>query len=140
MAFALVAAALGGCWRSSIPMGRVSGHVTVEGQPATGGVVYFVPERGPSAAGRIDARGAYSLRSRVEGDGVVVGRQRVYFGPAVAPPDPSKPMVFVPPAPPTFPPLQYLSPETSGLTVEVRDGSNTLDFDLRKAAAPTPSP
>ena len=58
---AFAAAALSGCGPSGMPLAKVSGRVTVGGQPAMAGRIYFVPEQGPSAAGMIDAGGRYRL-------------------------------------------------------------------------------
>ena len=122
-----------------MPLGRVSGRVTVKGQAAAGGRIYFVPQRGPSAAGLIDANGRYALSTFGDGDGAVVGRHTVYFGPP-PPPRPTKTAERVALPPPviraqTFPPPKYGAAETSGLTAEVRAGSNTCDFDLEDAKA-----
>ena len=130
---AIVAAAtVGGCGPATMPLGRVSGKVSVHGQPVAGGRIYFVPEQGPGAAGLIDSNGQYQLTTRTAGDGAVLGKHRVFFGP------PPPPRVKVPepvgPPPPvvqTFPPVKYRTPETSGLTAEVHAGNNDLDFDLK---------
>ena len=82
---AAATATVGGCGPSTMPVGQVSGRVTVHGEPAPGGRIYFVPEQGPSAAGLIDSNGQYQLTTRTAGDGAVVGTHRVHFGPPPPP-------------------------------------------------------
>lgn len=120
-----------GCGTPEIPIAKVSGRVTIDGKPATEGIVYFVPTRGPSAAGAIQSDGSYRLSTRNANDGAVVGRHRVYLGPAW-PVDNGSGMVadVKPRAPNTFPPQRYRTPEASGLTAEVSESGSTIDFDL----------
>jgi hypothetical protein len=122
-----------GCGRSGLTLGKVGGQVTVDGKPVKEGVILFVPERGPGASGLID-NGQYSLTTRTSGDGAVVGRHKVYFAPKPPAGDPNTEVreCPAPPPPPTsdFPPAKYATPESSGLTVEVKPGTNVLDFDL----------
>ena len=62
----LLAAALcfSGCGSDEMPTTAVSGTVTVDGIPATSGLVYFVPLKGPSAAGKLDSEGHFQLSTR----------------------------------------------------------------------------
>jgi hypothetical protein len=105
-----------GCGRSGY--GQVEGKVTFKGQPLVGAVIFFVPERGPAAAGAIGDDGSYRLLTKRPGDGAVVGRCKV----AVVSSDPvNKPLPI---------PTKYLDAETSGLTAEVKEGQNTIDFEV----------
>lgn len=75
---ALVAAGCGGGHQTA----PVTGTVTLDGKPAAGVVVEFVPARQgdrmlPPAYGFTDARGAYVARDRKGREGVVVGPNRV---------------------------------------------------------------
>ncbi len=126
----LACALLAGCGRG-MPMGQVSGRVTFEGNPVTEAQLVFQPERGPAASGLLDADGRYRLSTHAPGDGAVQGLHRVTIVPAEAG---VQLQPGQPPAPPSAPkfnlPNEYLRPETSGLTADVKAGSNTFDFAL----------
>jgi hypothetical protein len=117
-----------------LTLGKVSGRVTVDGKPVKEGVILFVPERGPGAAGPIDD-GRYVLTTRTLGDGAVVGRHKVCFSPKPPAGDPNVPAheTAVPPPPPKsdFPPPKYATPESSNIGADVQSGTNALDFDLK---------
>ena len=74
-----------GC--SSNPQtGKVSGKVTIDGQPMTFGRVQFSPvavegqlEVGKSGFGYIQTDGSFQLTTYSEGDGAVVGKHRVFI-------------------------------------------------------------
>jgi hypothetical protein len=134
--FAFVAA---GCGSSGeMPLGRVSGTVTLNNQPVTSGAIYFVPQKGPGASGTLDAQGRFVLTTYSSGDGAVLGPHTIYFAPLTdgthldnyseADYIANKP----PPAAPTqeFLPAMYLSPSSSKLTREVLAGRNTLELSL----------
>ena len=138
-ALLLTTAILIGCGPSKMPMGTVSGTVTVDdGTPVEGGRIIFTPtEGGPGATGKIDAQGGYTLSTYEKGDGAVVGTHQVSFASpvvtGVTPPagdlDVGPEVETPPPAP--FPPAKYRSPHTSGLTASVKQGSNPpIDFTL----------
>ena len=114
-------------------MGQVSGKVTYEGKPVTEGAVLFQPTRGQGAVGKLDQQGRYVLRTNSPGDGAVVGKHTVTV---VAPTSIEIIGITGPGQLPKreFPniPEKYRRPETSGLTAEVKPGSNQFDFDLRK--------
>jgi len=129
----LLLSGLSGCGGSSGPArGAVRGRVTVDGQPASKGVISFVPTggtTGPSSGGTIED-GSYEIESR---HGPVVGQQRVTiraFRPT------GRKVEAGPPAPPgtmVDKIKQFLPPKyntKSELTVEIQPGSNDLDFDL----------
>jgi hypothetical protein len=104
-----------GCGRSGY--GQVEGKVTFKGQPLTEAAIVFVPERGPAAGGAVGEDGSYRLLTKRLGDGAVLGRCKVAF----VSPDPLKPLPI---------PKKYLDAETSGLTVEVKEGQNTINFEI----------
>lgn len=126
-----------GCSQTGLPLGKVSGQVTVDGKPVKEGVILFVPKRGPSASGPIE-QGRYRLTTRSPGDGAVIGQHDVYFSPKPPAGDaisdaPEEPVLR--PSPKSeFPPSQYTSPESAELMAEVRSGANNLDFDLKSTA------
>jgi hypothetical protein len=132
--FGLVAAL--GCGQEPYQVAPVSGRVTLNGKPLPNAFVHFGPvgtqERnpGPTAQGKTDAEGRYTLRLDIsDRAGAVVGQSRVYITTAVAAaqgPQPdaggkrTKEVV----------PARY-NQETT-LTVEVRPGgTDQADFDLK---------
>jgi hypothetical protein len=136
------------------PTYPVTGTVKVNGAPAEGVAVSFVPDGdgGQCAVGVTDAAGKYSLTTRKKDDGAVVGRYKVGFAKYQGPPptaaEPAKmhadydvsneyPPGYNPDAVPETPPAKNLLPAKladplqSGFAAEVKPESNTLDFDLR---------
>jgi hypothetical protein len=110
---------MAGCGRSGY--GQVEGKVTFQGRPLPGAIVFFVPERGPAAAGATGDDGSYHLLTKRPGDGAVTGRCKV----AIVSIDPvAKPLPI---------PKKYFDAETSGLTAEVEEGRNMIDFALKDA-------
>jgi hypothetical protein len=133
-----------GCGKSDRPvMGSVEGVVTYAGQPLAGATVSFIPETAGdrAAGGTTDDSGRYRLTTFDPNDGAIVGKYRVTVtkreeAAAVKVPEGlsgaaaeemqeranavGKPLV----------PEKYFRPESSGLTAEVKPGSNTLDFAL----------
>ena len=124
---------LPGCGGSGLSLGTVSGKVTCQGKPVTVGTVVFVPEKGPSASGALDANGRYALSTKSPGDGAVVGKHRVIVSPPTKglPLEPGKrpsPRTVVKPI--SNIPLKFQNVKTSGLSADVRPGNNAFDFDL----------
>lgn len=106
----------------------VQGKITYKGSPVTTGTVMFVPTSGgPPATGEIQPDGTYSLKTYDPGDGAVLGNHTVAVTamdlPAGTPEDPVA-------APTMLVPAEFGNPSTSGLTAEVAEGDNALDFDL----------
>jgi hypothetical protein len=71
-----------GC--SGQPAARVSGRVTLDGEPLAGATVTFVPKasagnvaRGPTASGVTDADGRFTLNFGPKSRGAIVGPNRV---------------------------------------------------------------
>lgn len=123
---ALLLAALAGCGGKAA-VAKVSGKVTVGGQPVTGAMINFVSsETGVAASDGLDASGAYDIPS-----GLKPGTYKVFVVPASSadqPPMPGKP----PPKPAESKvPPKYRSDATSGLTAELKEGDNpNKDFAL----------
>lgn len=102
---------------------RVTGRITLDGQPLDKVLVMFVPDAGPSSGAVTDQDGRYELVSGPKlGKNVFTGRCRVYLTEPVE--DPSKP------APPPRFPAKYLSGESSGLEWELKPGPNECNFEL----------
>ena len=124
---------LAGCGGGQPAVAPVSGVVRLNGKPLASGQVTFWPNSGRSAAGFITADGSFRLTTFRDGDGAPVGENRVTITEATAaasgPPDvdrdqPNRAAERSPI------PAKYASPESSGLTFEVKRGQNTAEFDL----------
>jgi len=119
--FLLVFVAILGCGPRN--KARVTGRITLDGQPLDKVLVMFVPDAGPSSGAVTDQDGRYELVSGPKlGKNVFTGRCRVYLTEPVE--DPTKP-----PPSPRFP-AKYLSGESSGLECELKPGPNECNFDL----------
>jgi hypothetical protein len=133
-AAALVAAAAvllaAGCGTDRKKTAEVTGKVTYRGKPVPNGTVTFIPEAGgPPATGEIRPDGTYTLTTYSKGDGAVPGRHKVVIvameDAAGKLPEERKPL------PPPIIPNKYTSPATSDLVADVKDGENTINFDLK---------
>jgi hypothetical protein len=129
-----------GCSDERLPLGKVSGTVTLDGALLERGMVHFIPRRGPAASGVV-RRGAYVLSTYESGDGAMLGQHTVYFAPdpdesymASYTPEDYAAGKLPPQAPPCPLPPQYLNPSASGLSVNVVEGKNIHDFHLQTAA------
>jgi hypothetical protein len=101
---------------------RVTGLVTVDGQPAPGLSVMFLPAGpGRPALGRTDQNGHYELTTFRQGDGALVGGHRVAIAPSEDPAGAWAKKKL---------PARYREAETSALSVEVQPGRNEFHFDL----------
>jgi hypothetical protein len=117
----LVFAAILGCGPGN--KARVTGRITLDGQPLDKVLVMFVPDAGPSSGGVTDQDGRYELVSGPKhGKNVFTGRCRVYLTESIE--DPTKP------PPPSRFAAKYLSAESSGLECELKPGPSVIDFDI----------
>jgi hypothetical protein len=115
----------------------VSGTVTYKGKPVANADVTFAPEDGGRVAtGHTDASGKFSLTTLALNDGASVGNHRVSVtarGPD-RPPKPGETSSGMPgemmPGEPTIP-AKYFAPDTSGITQEVKRGTNHVTLDLK---------
>jgi hypothetical protein len=129
LALSLALAILAGCSKSGgLKTAPVAGKVTFKGKPVPNGTVMFVPGEGPAATGEIDKDGNYRLSTYGNGDGAVLGNHKVSIT-ALAEIGTALPEQRNP-TPPSLLPAKYLSHETSGLTIEVKDGNNDVNFEL----------
>jgi len=115
-----------------------AGDVTYREQPLPNAVVVFVPDGStrPSAQGRTDPRGHFTLTTFEPGDGAAVGRYRISITKVkdVAPPSQELGQ-----APPVIVKAEWLIPErygnatSSDLTAEVATdgGKNVFTFNLK---------
>ncbi|MEW4561570.1 carboxypeptidase regulatory-like domain-containing protein [Bremerella sp. JC770] len=114
-----------GCFSSSgVPVGKVTGVVTVGGEPMSDATVTFYPEVGRPSIGMTDESGHYDLLFTESVKGAIVGIHRVnisYGGP----PQPGEVDRHAR-AKRVLPPTNVEWPEP----VQVESSSNTIDFDL----------
>jgi hypothetical protein len=118
-----VLVALVGCSGSGVPLGKVSGKVTLDGQPLAGVIINFKPEEGRAATGTTDGEGNYTLEYSYDEMGAKVGPNTVMFewpleAGEVGDSAPRRPI-----------PAKYTGLK-SELKVEVQKGKNSFDFDL----------
>ena len=59
------------------PLGKVSGTVTLDGDPVPKAVVAFQPEGAPASRGVTDSNGRYELIYQMDSSGAVFGPHRV---------------------------------------------------------------
>ncbi len=125
-----------GCGDGS-KMGGVSGRITYKGKPVAKANVSFTPVEGAGRAGSglTDSSGYYTLGTMSASDGVAPGKYRVAIiarGPD-RPPKAGETGSGMPgemmPGDPVIP-VKYFAPDSSGLTFEVKPGSNRANFDL----------
>ena len=139
LGFVLIVA---GCGSGNPETVKVSGTVTLNAAPVEGATVaFFHPDGGQPARGVTDASGAFTLTTFELGDGAVVGQHKV----AVSKIDESAqkaPRGSEELDTPTsnadlsetakhLLPVQYSSPSTSGLTVDVKKGLEPVVLDLK---------
>ena len=129
---------LAGCGEEAVPLAPVGGTVTLNGEPAAGVRVRFLPVREPNgtpyaaSTGVTDERGRYELTYRakdLEAPGAVVGPHRVLLSDyaAIEARDPTV-------APERIPP-KYSSAGSTPLRADVAEAGSdppapqTIDFD-----------
>jgi len=126
---ALVALVATGCGQS--PTVKVTGTVTIKGEPAENVQVTFLPADGRPASGVTDAQGKFELSTFTQNDGAIPGEQTVtlgeYYPPGKPPPMPRGNE----PLPSRFPP-SYSDTVNSPLKAKVeRGGKNDFQFDVK---------
>jgi len=111
---------------------KVTGTVTLNGQPAENVEVTFLPQTGRPATGVTDSAGKFELSTFKPGDGAMPGDQTVTLGEYYPPGKP-------PPMPRGNEPLKSRFPPTYGDTVNSplkakveRGGKNDFQFDVKK--------
>ena len=124
-------AVLGGCVAGCGPSGaRVSGRVTLDGQPLETGAVQFIAEGGGQAAhGSIGADGRFSLRLGKSSAAIPPGRYKATVV-AVSSPEPGADDARGEALPVPITPARYGDASTSGLVYELQDGANTIEIPL----------
>ena len=121
-------ALLAGCADDSPPLGSVSGTLTLDGKPFSGGSLMFTPEGGgrPSVA-VTDENGEFEALYLQNTAGALLGTHSVTFEPVGEKADVPEEEQFMPPTGARKGPKSY---KISPATIEVKSGSNQLDFTL----------
>lgn len=113
-------------------MAPVDGVVRVDGKPLSRGIVTFTPKAGRSASGVIESDGSFRLSTNAAGDGALIGIHGVSVIASAAAPgrpnfDADRPAITKDSTIPSW----YASPDTSGLTFEVKaGGANRAELEL----------
>ena len=135
LAFGFVLAVAVGCGdKAEVPLLKVAGTVKAGGAPMPLGTVTFHPDAGKGNAsksttsGNIKADGTYVLLTDGK-EGAAAGWYNVTVS-GQGMPDPSK--MTEPGKMPTAPVVnaKYTKPETSGFSIEVKDGAAAGAYDL----------
>jgi len=114
---------LAGCGGPEHPdVGRVSGVVTLDGQPLAEATVMFQPTQGRASIATTDSAGKYSLTYLDGVPGALLGSHKVIIRTEVPGEDGQPPIVKE-----KLPKRYHAQTE---LTAEVKPGSNTINFDL----------
>jgi hypothetical protein len=135
-----VLATIAGCGKKGPQRAPVIGTIRYEGRPVAGATVTFVPvdRLMRPASAMTDNEGRYRLQTIGMGPGAIVGQHQVGVvlrepSPAVTSSGGSNPILEMQNRPLGRPllPIQYFTPEDSGLTADVADvPENQFDFDL----------
>ncbi|MBL8810142.1 MAG: hypothetical protein JNM43_08200 [Planctomycetaceae bacterium] len=118
---------LSGCADDGPELSTVTGVVTLDGKPAQGLTIRFVPQKeGASPSyGSTNAEGKYELFFTMDKPGAVPGTHVV----EIEPPEPAVDENGKPVGPPPLQvPRKYRTAGT--LTAEVKPGANSFDFPL----------
>ena len=129
----LILSVAAGCGRDTPPMSTVRGKVLLDGKPITGAQytsVALTPQAGRMAKGVVAEDGTFELQTYEEGDGAVVGPARLAVSATVD--DASAPAGEKYPGVRWVIPYEFASPDTSGLSCEVKPGTaNYLTIQLK---------
>jgi hypothetical protein len=118
---------LSGCGGPEHPdVGRVSGVVTLDGQPLAEATVMFQPTQGRASIATTDSAGKYSLTYLDGVPGALLGAHKVIIRTEIPGEDGQPPI-----AKEKLPKKYH---EQTELTAEVKPGSNTFDFELKGQA------
>lgn len=120
--------ALPGC-KPKEKLGRIGGKVTFQGQAVAEGLVLFsCVAKGVNMTAPLKQDGSYEV-IMAKGAGLPLGEYKV----SVSPPQPFYQIGQSPPKPKEYPniPAKYRNFQTSGLTVNIIDGDNPFDIEMK---------
>ncbi len=117
-----------GCGGSGEPVGKVSGKVTLNGEPVPQASVMFEPvDGGRSSFGMTDADGTYQLTYMQENDGALVGEHLVRITTQRGAKRDDRGQITQAGVKEKLPP-EYNTESTQQVTVE--SGSNEINFEV----------
>ena len=125
IAVALMAGFTLGCAGSDLNLGKVSGTVTLDGEPLADAMVIFTPMTGGRpAAGKTDSKGRYELIFSRDAEGAMLGEHVVEIttGDEIVNDDDTVEMI------PEVVPAKYNA--NTELRAVIEDGANVFDFPL----------
>jgi len=138
---------VGGCGssRDRPPLGKVSGTVTMDGNPLVGVVVSFSPQGGRTSSGVTDANGKYELTYAHGVKGAQVGKHTVHISSQGGErgggnPNEEKGASNAQKADYFKGEIPAKYDQKSTLTASVAAGSNTIDFKLESGGGGRASP
>lgn len=112
------------------PKGTVTGKVTHEGKPVTTGLVTFDSGKGYVAGAPLKPDGTFELKGP-DGNAVPVGKYNVGVSPPPAATPAAGSTTMPPPPKIEGVPEKFYNPQTSGVTVEIKEGQQNLDVVLQ---------
>lgn len=122
-----------GCGEGDFTTAPVSGTVTMNGQPVTGGTIMLTPIAtgdskmpGKGAAGRVQEDGSFVLMTYEQGDGAIIGKHSL----AYVPPTVTEGAANATPGTVFKSPYSGAQPKKS--EVEITSGDNMLTVELAK--------
>ncbi|MGL6193725.1 MAG: hypothetical protein ACRC2T_02745 [Thermoguttaceae bacterium] len=133
--FVMSLALLSGCSGDPVP-GKVTGKITLDGEPVKQAIISFYPSSGPSSMARSNDNGEYELLFTDDKKGAVVGTHKVTastFAPSsmastTGTADPGAPQIIE--AVPEIIPAKYINKETTDIVKEVKSGKQVINIEL----------
>lgn len=107
----------------------VRGRVLLDDQPVEGAAVMFQPDQGVPATATTDAKGEFEM-STPQGKGAAVGMNKISVSKQVAANPNRKTEESEIVAMKSLTPPKYASPQTSGLSAEVKRGMEPVELKL----------
>ena len=111
--------------------GKVSGKLTIDGEPIEGAEVHFEPDDGAPSVGETDSSGNYSLKMSPTIQGAAIGQHTVTITTATWLADENGRSYQKP----ELVPEQYQ--EYGSIRREVKSGRQTIDFELKSDQSPS---
>lgn len=129
VSLAVLAVGCGGPKENRAPTAPVRGVVTYQGEPVPTGTIYFYPDGGGvTAEGHLQPDGSYVLGTYSSNDGAIIGSHKVMI---YAERDTTQLDAEEDVGELLLIPAKYtISPDQSGLTANVSEGNNEINFAL----------
>ena len=98
----------------------VSGQVLIDGDPVKGGSIQFIPEGARPSSSDLDKDGRFTLQCFEKGDGAVTGKHKVIVAARAMEGEKLR----------WYAPQEYADIDTSGLTEEITEATDSLLIEL----------